>query len=767
MITFFKKLFSLPFKKIKKNANKTKLSSENNRKHVGKSLFFLAIAVFGIFIFRLVWLVTVNHVGSTNLKEYATYNYQSTVTVTAKRGTIYDRYGNAIAVDASNYTIYVVLDKEQVDVNGNKLYAPKSDFDKITNFLNSQLGIDKTLIETQLNLKGAKQVQFGTKGSNISLQKIQSLQKAADNEGLKGIGFTPTTARSYPLSNVGSGFASQFIGTASSVNGTLVGADGLELAYNDILSGENGIETYQKDYSGHSIPGTTKVEKEVKNGSDVYTTLDSRLQEQLETLMDKAASDSGAQQLSATLMTKDGQILATTQRPTYTPNTRSTATDQKYFTYNSLLFQTGFEPGSVMKTFLMASALDSNKVDLNATYDRTKLQVYDATIKDWDINEHSTYLLPTTVTFADGFMMSSNVGMSKIEQQMGYTTWNQYLKKFKFDMRVRTGLSGEVASSLPAANAVSQVQSAFGQGIAVTQIQLLRGWTAFANGGVMLEPHGVSQIVDTNNNTSLVTGKEIIGNPVSSSAISKTLTLMEGVDTNATYGTAYTAIGDSEDNISPNSPLVQVNGQPAAVKTGTAQIAAPGGGYLQGAEKNLYSMVAMYPASNPDFIMYMNIKLPSNTWSLHYISRVVNSMLTLAEARKSEIFQTTSVDKAGKITIKDYTNKEPGTTVDSLRQEVLQPVLVGDTTNTGSKIVEQSIASGKKVDANTRILLLTNGNPIMPDMYSWTKDQVEQVASWYNLKVTYSGSGSKVTAQSVAASSSLKKGQAITITMGN
>lgn len=769
MIKFFKKLFLLPFRKVSKHAKKENLSPERNRKHVGKNLFFLAIAVFAIFIFRLVWLVTVNHIGDTNLKEYATYNYQSTIKVPAKRGTIFDRYGTPIAVDSSNYTIYVVLDKKQTDVNHHKLYADKSEFPKLTNFLNSQLGIDKKLIETQLNLKGAKQVQFGTKGSNISLKKMQDLQKAADDQGLVGVGFSATTARSYPMSNVGSGFASQFIGTTTSNNDTLVGADGLELAYNHVLSGKNGVETFQKDASGHPLPGTTKVIKQVENGSNVYTTIDSRIQELLESKMDQAAADSGAQQLSATIMTKDGQILATTQRPTYTPDTKNKATDQKYFTWNSLLFQSSFEPGSVMKTFLMSSALDSNKVNLNATYNRTKFKIADVTIYDADFNENEgQYQKPVMgVSFADGFMMSSNVGMSTIEQNMGYPLWKQYLQKYKFDMRTRTGLSGEIASALPAANVVSQVQSAFGQGIAVTQIQLLRGWTAFANEGVMLEPHGVSQIVNPNDQTERSVGREVIGKPVSDSAISKTLNLMEGVDTNATYGTAFTNLGDPQDNIAPNSPLIQINGQPAAVKTGTAQIAAAGGGYISGLESNLYSMVAMYPASNPDFIMYMNIKLPTKPWTLHYISRVINPVLTLAEARKSEIFQTTSVTKAGAVKIGAYKDKNPGDMADQLRQEILQPVLVGSTTNPGSKIVSQSIAANQKVDANTRILLLTNGDPVMPDMYDWTKKQVEQVAKWYQLKVTYSGSGNKVVDQDVAASANLKRGQSITVTLGH
>lgn len=763
MIKFFKKLIFFPFRKVSRNARKTKLSPERNRKHVGKSLFFLAIALFTIFIFRFVWLITVNHVGGTDLKKMATNNYQSTVTVQAKRGTIYDRTGAPIAVDSSTYTIYVVLDKTQVDSNGNRMYADKSEYSKLEDFLNRELSIDRSLIEKQLNSK-YKQVQFGTKGSNISLQKMQEIQKAAEEQKLVGIGFSADLSRSYPFGN----FASQFIGIArpKDVNGVQVlqGDMGLEKSFNPILSGKNGVETYQKDILGRPIPGTTKVIEPVENGQDVYTTLDAQLQKLLETSMDSAASQTGAQEISGTLVdAHTGDILATSQRPTYTAETINSDITQKNFTWNSLLYQTAFEPGSTFKTFLMASALDSGKVDLNATYQR-KLQVYDATINDWDVTENKSYTLPETVTYAQGFAMSSNIGMSRIEMDMGNDLWGSYLNKFKFGLKTRVGLDDENAGSLPSANAVSQIQSSFGQGVAVTPIQLIRGWTAIAGNGTMLEPHIVSKVVNPNTKTSLTSQPEVIGHPVSESAADKVRDLMLTVNTDPVYGTSYSTTGDPDEGIDPG-PLFMVNGQAAAVKTGTAQIASSTGGYMTGSQDYLYSAVVMYPAKDPDFIFYMNVKIPSEPWTLKYIARVANPLLTRAESLKSELNQTNSDDeKAGQVKISDYKGKEAGTTADSLRQTVLNPVIIGS----GTKVTAQSVSAGKKVNANTRILLLTDDkDQVMPDMYDWSKEEVNQLADWFGLKVTFEGSGTKVASQSLDVGTKAKKGQTLTVTLGS
>ncbi|GBG96301.1 penicillin-binding protein [Lactococcus termiticola] len=759
MIKFLSRLFGTPHRLIQKKAQKSQLTPESNRKRVGKIVFLLSIVLFTVFIFRFVWLITVNRVGGVDLAKMAKENYSTTVTVNAKRGTIYDRNGTPIAIDSSTYTIYAVIDKTQTDANGNPQYVVPDKYDEVANFLNKELNIDKDYAISQLKQKKS-QVQFGTQGMKISPSRMTQIEKDAENQKIVGLGFSAQLARSYPQGN----FASQFVGFASPQNtnsgGTvLVGSSGLENAYNSVLSGENGEINYQKDPFGRPLPGSTKTIKQTENGKDVYTTIDGPIQSNLENLLDNAAKVSGGQQLSATLMdAHTGEILATSQRPTINANNQNTASKQEYFTWSNLLYQSQFEPGSTMKTFLLASALDSNHVNLNQSFTRT-LKVYDVDINDWDWNEYGEFRLPTSVTAAQGFEMSSNVVMSKIEMQMGNSTWNQYLKRLKFGVPTRFGLGGEGFGSLPSSNPVSQIQSAFGQGISATPIQLLRGWTSFANGGEMLEPHVVNKIYDSDNKTAISTSPEVIGKPFSSKSVDTVRDLMVGVNTDPNYGTAYLTKDDA--GHSPG-PLFLVNGNPMAVKTGTAQIAAPNGGYMTGPQDNMYSAVAMYPPKNPDFIFYMNIKIPTSDWFLGYISDVANNVVAQAEARKSQIEATDTTNyTAGKVTIADYKGKGPGSTSDKLRQELLNPVVIG----TGDKVTEQSIASGEEVSANTKILLLTNGDPTMPDTYKWKKDQVEQLAKWYNLKITYKGDGDTVSGQSVSAGQDIKRGQSITINM--
>ena len=129
------RIITLPFRRISKKAKKSHQRPEQNRKRVGKSLFVVAIALFAIFIFRFVWIITVNQIGGVNISEMAKTNYLNTTTVYAKRGTIFDRNGVPARLIRSDYTIYAVLDKIWVDNNNNKLYVDRMTFQRSQNFL--------------------------------------------------------------------------------------------------------------------------------------------------------------------------------------------------------------------------------------------------------------------------------------------------------------------------------------------------------------------------------------------------------------------------------------------------------------------------------------------------------------------------------------------------------------------------------------------------------------------------------------------------------
>ncbi|PCS02668.1 Cell division protein FtsI [Lactococcus chungangensis CAU 28 = DSM 22330] len=767
MINFLKKLVLLPFRKVAKNAAKTHLSPQANRKRIAQDILILAIFVFTVFIVRFSWIIVTDSSNGVKLSERAKSNYSETTTIYAKRGTIFDRNGTAIATDSSDYSIYVILDTTYVSGEGKKLYAAPKDFTAIAQLFKEKLGIDEKYTLAQLQRKGASQVEFGTAGKHISFTQKEEIANAAKEKGLAGIGFTSHLARSYPNGN----FASNFIGLAGLKDGDddtkgLIGQFGLEASLNGILSGKNGVETLEKDKNGQALQGVAKSVTPAKDGQDVYTTIDANMQGYLETLMDTTGiKDAGAQNVVATLVKADtGEILATTQRPTFNPATQTVigpkddnkSDKENLFGQNNLLYQAAFEPGSTFKLFTVAAGIETKTFNPNATYVSKPIMVVDAPVSDWDVKDFPD---GRAMTFAQGFAHSSNVGMSKLQIAMGDKSWDDYLKRFRFGVPTRMGVGGESFGNLPDENVVSQVNSSFGQGISVTEVQMLRGYTAFANGGKMLEPHFISKIADIDAGTERVSQPEIVGKPIEKSTADDVLKYMVNVGTDPTFGTAY--------DWKNNQPYFRVDGKDVSIKTGTAQVAKPTGGYYEGDTSYLYSAVAMVPSENPDFIFYMTVTLPEH-WTLSYISDVANPLLERAYELKSTIDETSLATtnnenvKEAKVTLGDYKGKSPGNTLDQLRQQILQPVVVGS----GSVITKQSIEAGTKLGANARILLLTDGDVAMPDIYDWSKEDVATLAKWTGITVTYNGSETgKVTEQSIKMNSSLKKGQKLTVTL--
>ena len=740
-------------------AIKNRKSPAENRRLVGKNLSLLAVFLFAVFLVNFAVIIGTGSKFGVDLVKEASRVHQTTRTVPAKRGTIYDRNGTPIAEDATSYNIYAIIDKEYKSANGKILYVEESQYSKVAEIFHKYLDMDESYVKEQLSQPNLKQVSFGVKGNGITYANMMSIKKDLEAAKVAGVDFTTSPNRSYPNGK----FASSFIGLAQlheneDGSKSLVGTSGVESSLNSLLAGTDGIITYEKDRLGNIVPGTEQVTRQTVNGKDVYTTLSSPLQSFMESQMDAFQEKLKGKYMTATLVSaKTGEILATTQRPTFDADTKEGITED--FVWRDILYQSNYEPGSTMKVITLASAIDNNTFPGGEYFNSSELKVADATIRDWDVNDGLS--AGSIMTYSQGFAHSSNVGMTLLQQKMGDATWLEYLNRFKFGVPTRFGMSDEYAGQLPEDNVVSIAMSAFGQGISVTQTQMLRAFTAIANDGVMLEPKFISALYDPNDQTVRKSQREIVGNPVSKEAASLTRENMILVGTDPIYGTMY--------NRNDHKPVITVPGQTVSVKSGTAQIAdEQKGGYLVGKTNYIFSVVTMHPSENPDFILYVTVQQPehfSNPW----FGEFANPILERASAMKESLNLQSTAKNLDQVTTttsyampatKDYS---PGDMAEELRRNLVQPIVIGS----GTKIKESSVAEETNLDANQQILLLSDKVEEMPDLYGWSKKNVETFAKWLNIEVEFEGSGQTVKKQSVRANTALKDLQKIKITLGD
>ena len=740
-------------------AIKNRRTPLENRRRVGKSLSLFAVILFAVFLVNFAVIIGTGKKFGVDLVKEAYKVHQTTRTVPAKRGTIYDRNGTPIAEDATSYNVYAVIDKEYKSANGDVLYVEESQYNKVAEIFHKYLDMEETYVKDQLSQPNLKQVSFGAKGNGITYANMMSIKQDLESAKVEGINFTTSPNRSYPNGK----FASSFIGLAQlheNEDGTksLIGTSGIESSLNSLLAGTDGIITYEKDRLGNIVPGTEQVTQQTVNGKDVYTTLSSPLQSFMESQMDAFQGKLKGKYMTATLVSaKTGEILATTQRPTFDADTKEGITED--FVWRDILYQSNYEPGSTMKVMTLAAAIDNNTFPGGEYFNSSELKVADATIRDWDVNDGLS--AGSIMTYLQGFAHSSNVGMTLLQQKMGDTTWLDYLSRFKFGVPTRFGMPDEYAGQLPADNVVSIAQSSFGQGISVTHTQMLRAFTAIANDGVMLEPKFISALYDPNDQTSRKSQREVVGNPVSKEAASLTRENMILVGTDPIYGTMY--------NRNDNKPVITVPGQNVSVKSGTAQIAdEQNGGYLVGKTNYIFSVVTMHPSENPDFILYVTVQQPehfSNPWFGEFANPILERASAMKESLNLQstaknLDQVTSTTNYAMPATKDYS---AGDLAEELRRNLVQPIVIGS----GTKIKESSVSEGTNLDANEKVLLLSDKVEEMPDLYGWSKKNVETFAKWLNLEVEYEGSGQTVTKQSVRANTALKNIQKIKITLGD
>jgi cell division protein FtsI/penicillin-binding protein 2 len=414
---------------------------------------------------------------------------------------------------------------------------------------------------------------------------------ASVSDGLKrlrlpGIVLRPVLARDYPENSV----ASQVLGFVGADN---KGEAGLEAHYNSLLAGTVGMGNVLKDTAGNNIRLSNDASSPAHNGGDIRLSLDGVVQSLAEIQLQKAVTAHSADGGTIVIMDpRTGYVIAMAGLPTYNPNTygKVPASEQSVFRNPSVEWT--YEPGSTFKIVTMAAGLDSGAVTpQSAFYDSGKFPVDDVTIHNWCMcgfgMEDMTQVL----------QHSANVGVAWVASRMKTATWYRYLQAFGLGKPTGIDLADEQAGQIPLPGQkiwtiVNKYTNAYGQGLTVTPIQLLRAVAAVANGGVMMKPQLVTSIT--------YGGRTIHKHPVRegrvvSAQTAHTLTTM----------LVHSAIGGE-------ASRALVKGYDVAAKTGTANVAAPGGGgYLPGV--TVASIVAWAPAYNPRFAALVILDHPRDS----------------------------------------------------------------------------------------------------------------------------------------------------------
>jgi cell division protein FtsI (penicillin-binding protein 3) len=397
------------------------------------------------------------------LYKLAAQQHHIQIPLVPKRGVIYDRKENELAVSIEVDSVYADS-KKVVDV------------EKTARGLASTLQVDRE--ELKRKLRSGKSFEW--------IERKISPKEAGEIKALRfsGIHMLKENRRFYPNGPLAAHVVG-FVGLDSK------GLEGAEFQYDATLNGGNHIWTLSRDALGRELVMGDSVPKKEEHYRNLFLTLDKPIQHVVETELNRAVQKWGAKGgIAIAMEPHTGKILAMASNPIFNPN--------QYYQYRSKSWRNRavsdvFEPGSLFKTFLAAAALEEKIVRPSDSFycENGSYKVYDRTIHDQ--TKHGW------LTFQQIIKYSSNIGASKVAEKMGKERLYQYICAFGFGEKTRVGLPGEGKGIVHHPRYWPPVvldTISFGQGISVTGIQLVTALSAIANGGILMKPYVVEKITN-------------------------------------------------------------------------------------------------------------------------------------------------------------------------------------------------------------------------------------------------------------------------------
>ncbi|KQL54724.1 penicillin-binding protein [Heyndrickxia shackletonii] len=699
-------------------------------------LFLIFGLLFFIIIVRFFTIQVSGKVDGVDLAAKAAKQYLQMDKIKANRGTIYDDKGEIIAEDTASYTLGAILDKKMTTdpKHPHHVVDPQMTAEKLSQYID----MPEEDIYKRLTKKGPFQVEFGKAGNDISLEtkkKIEALK-------LPGIIFIPGSKRFYPNGI----FASHLIGYVSQKNPDdpntkMVGKMGLEQSFDKYLQGTDGKVSFEGDLWGYLLPGAKKKVQAPKNGDNIYLTIDKKIQIFIEDALSKVEEKYKPKNMIAIVADpKTGKILGMGQRPTFDPMTR----DGIEKAWSNQAVETSYEPGSVMKIFTLAAAVQQGVFNPNAQYKSGTFYVKGVPnpIRDWNYGAGWG-----TITFLQGLQRSSNVAFATLLDKIGQDTFRTYLDRFHFGQPTNIGLPNEASGKILYNWPIERYTTTFGQGTTVTGVQMIQAATAIANNGKMMKPYVVDKIVDPNNGEVKKTKPEIVGNPVSAATAKQVRNYLRTVVT-AKDGTGK---------------LYEIPGYDVTGKTGTAQIPGPDGKYLKGYDDYIFSFLGMAPKDDPKLIVYVAVQQPQLDEKNYESGSVPVQMIFNPVMKNSLQYLNIKPAKmtANKVAkVPNVTNMNTSDAQQKLKDTGLQVVVLGKGTN----IVGQLPAKGTVLIQGEKIFLKTDNNPSVPNMTNWSKRDVMNVAKVLDLKLNMIGDG-YVWKQNITPNSPIQKGDLLVVNL--
>lgn len=554
-------------------------------------LLCIVVMIFFALLVRVAWLQIVR---GEWLSSAAREQQTSDNIISPERGLIYDRNMKVLANNLSVETISIT----PKNVRDNSKQTPEQIAAKLAEILE----LDKDSVLNKINKKS----NFEYIKKKVEKDQADAVRAYIEEYQLDGIRFAEDTKRYYPYGN----FASQVIGFAGSDN---TGLEGIEMVYDEQLRGVPGRIVSANKTAGLEIPDNYESYYEPQNGRSVVLTIDETIQHFTEKHLENARIENQLEEGAAAIVmnVKTGEILAMATKPDYDlnePFAVTSAVEEKYpeikkelealdgSEYNARLTEVtqflrrnkavvdSYEPGSTFKIAVASMALEENVVGLNDHFFCSgAIKVADRTISCANRNGHGAQ------TFVQGVQNSCNPVFIEVGARVGRTTFMKYVKGFGFREKTGIELPGETDGIFHAAENFKEIDlatSSFGQSFNVTPLQMVTMVSAVANGGKLMKPHLVKQLVDENGNVIEEYKPQVVRQVISEETSKTMCKILESVVSEGGGRNAYLA------------------GYRVAGKTGTSEKQPRGNG------KYVASFVGFAPADDPEIVCLVILDQP-------------------------------------------------------------------------------------------------------------------------------------------------------------